>query len=168
MAHTAKSLDAPGASVARWWQRLSHLPGGKTLFSILIGRTAPYTATIGARVQALEPGYARWELRDRRAIRNHLRSIHAVALVNLLEVTTGTAMLMALPAGVRGIVTDLRISYIKKARGTLLAECRCTVPPVERETRIDVEADIRDAAGDVVARGAVTWLLAPVGSTAAR
>jgi uncharacterized protein (TIGR00369 family) len=155
----AKSLDAPGAHIALWWRRLARVPFGRTLFSILIGRTAPYTGTIGARIEDLGPGYARWTLRDRRKVRNHLRSIHAVALVNLAEVTSGTAMLTALPPGTRGIVTGLSITYLKKARGTLTAECRCAVPEIQGETNYDVHAEVRDAAGDVVAKATVNWLL---------
>jgi hypothetical protein len=68
-------------------------------------------------------------------------------------------MLTALPPGTRGIVTGLSMQYLKKARGTLTAECRCSVPEVNGETVYDVHADIRDAAGDVVARGTVNWLL---------
>jgi len=155
----AKSNDAPGTAIALWWKRLSRVPFGRTLFSILIGRMAPYTGTMGARVQELSPGYSRWTLRDRRKVRNHLNSIHAVALVNLAEVASGTAMLTALPPGTRGIVTGLSMTYLKKARGLLTAECRCSVPEIRGETTYEVHADIRDQAGDVVARGTVSWSL---------
>jgi len=155
----AKSFDAPGSAVALWYKRLSRLPFGRTLFSILIGRMAPYTGTMGARVLELGPGHSRWSLRDRRKVRNHLSSVHAVALVNLAEVTSGTAMLTALPPGTRGIVTGLSISYLKKARGTLTAECTCTIPELNGPTTYDVHADVRDAAGDVVAKATVSWLL---------
>jgi acyl-coenzyme A thioesterase PaaI-like protein len=155
----AKSLDAPGASVAMWWKRLSRVPLGRTLFSWMIGRTAPYTGTIRARVLDLGPGYSRWQMKDRRRVRNHLDSVHAVALVNLAEVSSGTAMLTALPPGTRGIVTGLSIEYLKKARGTLVAECRCEVPTVTGETRYSVRSEVKDESGDVVARATVEWLL---------
>ena len=153
------SLESPGTRIGLWWRRLSRVPFGRWLFSVMIGRTAPYTGTVGARVEDLGPGYARWSLRDRRKVRNHLQSIHAVALVNLAEVTSGTAMLTALPPGIRGIVTGLSITYLKKARGTVIAECRCSVPEVHGDTPVDVHADVRDASGDVVAKATVHWLL---------
>lgn len=158
----ARSLDAPGGAIARWWNRLSPLPGGKALFSIMIGRLTPYTGSIGARVEELAPGYARWTMRDRHGVRNHLDSIHAIALANLAEVTSGTAMLMALPPGVRGIVTGLSMEYLKKARGTLIAECRCDVPAFDDETSLEVRADITNQSRDVVARAVVHWKLSRV------
>ena len=155
----ARSFEAPGTAIGVWWRRLSRVPFGRRLFSQLIGWMAPYTATAGARIQDLGPGYSRWTLRDRRKVRNHLNSIHAVALVNLAEVTSGTAMLTALPPGTRGIVTGLSIRYHKKARGTLTAESRCEVPSIDDDVRYDAHADIRDEAGDLVASADVTWLL---------
>jgi acyl-coenzyme A thioesterase PaaI-like protein len=162
------SIDAPSARIVAMWRRLSSLPGGRWLFSRMIGWMAPYTGSIGARVVDLAPGYSKWTLRDRRRVRNHLSSIHAVALVNLAEVASGTAMLSALPAGTRGIVRGLSIEYLKKARGLLTAECRCSPPEsVTEQTEYTVMATITDAAGDLVAVASILWRLAPAGSGAA-
>lgn len=162
-----KSHDAPGTQLLRLWQRLAPLPGGRWLFSRAVGRQAPYTGSIGAVAQKLSPGYSCWTLRDRRRVRNHLRSVHAVALANLAEVASGTAMLAGLAPGTRGIVRSLSIEYLKKARGTLTAECRCSPPAVDRETDYTVTATIADAAGDIVASASVVWRLAPAHPTPA-
>jgi acyl-coenzyme A thioesterase PaaI-like protein len=112
-------------------------------------------------VLSLEPGHARIAMRDRRAVRNHLQSIHAVALINVAELASGLAMTTALPSNVRGIVTRIRMEYLKKARGTVVAESSCTVPSVTEDEEHDFATEIRDADGDVVARAAVTWKLGP-------
>jgi acyl-coenzyme A thioesterase PaaI-like protein len=152
----------PGARLLVLWRRCARLPGGRWLFGRLLRLQVPYSASIGARVEVLEPGYARLSLADRRAIRNHLRSVHAVALTNLGELTSGLAMITALPPGTRSIVTHIETEYSKKARGTLVAECRAAVPEaLGAATDLVVAADIRDAAGDVVARVQVRWRLAP-------
>ncbi|MBI3790393.1 MAG: DUF4442 domain-containing protein [Gemmatimonadetes bacterium] len=127
----------------------------------MVGRTAPYTGTIGARVEQFGDGHCLVSLRDRRGVRNHLNSVHAVALVNLAEMASGLAMMSALPAGVRGIVTGLSIDYLKKARGTLTAETRTTVPPVTAPCDHELVAHIRDATGEEVATARIQWRLAP-------
>ena len=156
-----RTYESPGALILRNWRRLQSVPAGSWIFSRLVGRMVPYTGALGSSVRELRPGYARVELRDRRGIRNHLNSVHAVALVNLGEFTGGLAVLTGLPPTVQGIVTGLKVEYTKKARGKLMAECNADIPAVHGEMDHVVRAEILDAGGDVVAKVAVTWHLRP-------
>lgn len=157
-----RSLSAPGPTIRAWWNRLAPLPGGKALFGWMLRRLNPYSGSIRPQVVKLEPGYARIELADRRRVRNHLNSIHAVALVNLGEVTTGLALLVGMPASVRGIPVGISITYLKKARGRLTSECRCEIPVVTADCEFPIEATIRNETGEMVARLTATWRLSPV------
>src|SRR5690606_37774900 len=78
--------------IARWWARLGGSAAGRVLFAGLLRTAIPYTGTIRPHVEALGPGHARVRLRDRRGVRNHLGSIHAVALTNLGELASGLAL----------------------------------------------------------------------------
>ena len=148
-------------SMMALWRGSELLPGGKRIFSRLAGKMAPYTGTINAQVDELEPGYARLKMADRKVVRNHLNSIHAVALVNFIEKTTGMAMVSQFPSGMRGIVVHISVDFVKKARGQLLAECHA--PQIKKDSRQEyiVVADVKDSQGSIVAKGRATWLLEP-------
>jgi acyl-coenzyme A thioesterase PaaI-like protein len=150
-----------GPSLRSYWNNLSGKPGGKWLFSRLVGKFAPYSGTIGANVQVLEPGHGIITLQDRYRVRNHLRSIHAIALVNLAELVTGLTLMSSLPDNTRGILVGISINYHKKARGLLTAECNCPVPGDNREQKLEIIGEIRDADGDLVATGRANWLIGP-------
>ena len=161
MESTASSAAAENG-LFRWWRRLERVPAGPALFSFGIGLFAPYSGTVGARVERLEPGYARVRLDDRRRVRNHLGSIHAVALTNLGEITTGLAVLSTLPPELRGIVLELDTEYLKKARGRLVAEASFVLPAIEADgSRCRAETRIRDRDGDTVAELRADWLIGP-------
>jgi uncharacterized protein (TIGR00369 family) len=141
------------------WHRLGGSALGRWLFAQLIRFAVPYSGSIGARVTSLEPGHTTVTLRDRRAVRQHLGSVHAVALANLCELASGMAMLAAWEPGVRGIVTDIHIRYHKKARGQLTAEGTAAPPAVEGPVESLAHAEVRDEVGDLVAEATVTWKL---------
>jgi len=156
---TSRTGAGAGARIRSLWDRLSRWPGGKRLFSFLLGKTAPYTGTIGARVEELRRGYCRVTLRDRHKVRNHLRSIHAIALMNLAEMCSGLAAIYTMDPSLRGIITHLEMDYLKKARGRLIGECTVSELSSTERREEEFEVKISNESGDLVARARAHWLL---------
>lgn len=144
------------------WRTLRKVPGGKKAFSKFVGRMAPYTGTIGAEVLELDKGWAKVALKDRKKVRNHLNSIHAIALMNVAEVASGLAFTYSLPPRTRAILTGLSIDYHKKARGTLVAECHCEVPATNERQEVEIEVVTRDKHGDIVTTARAKWMVGPL------
>lgn len=153
----------PGAEslVMEKWKRARGSRLGRWLFSRGVGRFAPYTGTIGAQVEELEPGHSVVTMRDRRAVRNHLNSVHAVALTNLIELTGSLSIIASLPPETRMIPVRLETDFIKKGRGLMTAEANCIIPSSNEKAELPATVVIRDDAGDEVARGRVTVVIGP-------
>jgi hypothetical protein len=72
-------------------------------------------------------------------------------------------MLAGLPPHLRGIVTKIETSYLKKARGTLRATCTCPdfegMLASEEDQTVQVQALLCDPTGEQVAVTTVHWLI---------
>lgn len=155
------SIERHGNFIRDSWDRLSKVPGGKAVFSRLVGVAAPYTGSMGARVVELRRGYARVELADRRRVRNHLDCIHAIALANLAELTGNVAVAYTLPDDARFIVSGLSIEYLKKARGTITGTAECPQFTSSEKSEHEIVVSMKDRRGEEVARATLQTLVGP-------
>ena len=156
-----KLSNPDGSELLRVWKLCTKAPFGDRIFGKIVGTLIPYTGTIGARVLSLRPGEATVALDDRRRVRNHLGSIHAIAIANVGEFTTGLAMLTAAGPGMRTILKSLRVEYLKKARGTIIAKAKQPAITVSENTSVTVVAELSNAKGDIVARVEALWQVGP-------
>jgi len=155
----SQNNESPGEKILANWKKLKNKPFGKHIFSRAVGKLAAYTGSIKALVTDLQPGHCQSFLKERNGNKNHLKSIHAVALINLGEMTSGLAVLSGMSIQIRGILTKMEMEYIIKAKGDLTAECLCEIPDVKDSINYTVKTTIKDSSGEIVAVGTFYWLL---------
>jgi acyl-coenzyme A thioesterase PaaI-like protein len=148
------------SAALRLFQRLGGSAPGRWVYSRLICLRAPYFGSIAPRIEKLEPGLCIVRMRDRRAVRNHIGTVHAIALCNMAELAAGLATDATLPDSMRWIPKGMNVRYLRKAVGMMTATARVPAPPdsaAGAELRVIVE--IRDGAGDVVFDADITmWI----------
>ena len=74
------------------WEKLSTKPMGKWIFGKLVCHNVPYFSTIKPRFEEFKPGFSRVSMKKRRAVENHIATVHAIAACNLAECGAGTLM----------------------------------------------------------------------------
>jgi acyl-coenzyme A thioesterase PaaI-like protein len=148
-------------SILNFWRRMGSVPGGKKIFTKALGTLVPYSGSIPARIDELDAGRCRVTLLDRRRSRNHLDSIHAVALMNVAELSSGLALLTALPPDARGILKGFSIDYHRKSRGSIIAESEAPKVVTNEEADYLVDCTLRDGDGRTVAVAHAKWRVGP-------
>ncbi|MGH3346809.1 MAG: hotdog fold domain-containing protein [Nocardioides sp.] len=149
-------------SVLTLWNTLDRLPRGDRLFSVAFARKAPYFATIRPRFTVIEPNRAELVIRDRRRVRNHLGTVHAIALCNGLEAAMGALAEVTIPAEKRWIPKGMTVAYTAKATSdiTCIAEtdaARWTSEDPDLPVRV---RGVRDD-GEVVIEGEIRLWVTP-------
>ena len=97
------------------WDRANAVPQGRRVFSLAFSRKAPYFSTVKPLFIDLRPNYAELLLKDRKAVHNHLGTVHAIALCNGLEAAMGALAEATIPASKRWIPKGMEVAYTAKA-----------------------------------------------------
>jgi acyl-coenzyme A thioesterase PaaI-like protein len=137
------------------YKKLSRLPLGKSIASRAVTLKAPYFSTIRPLITDMEPGFCAIELKDRRAVHNHLGTIHAIAMCNLCELTMGMALHPCMPHDLRWIAKGMSVRYLKKARGTLKSSSRVDLSAIAPGD-MDIPVVVKDASEETVMDAVIT------------
>lgn len=90
------------------------------VFTQKICEIAPYFQTIDPLFIRLEPGYAEVTMPNKKAVHNHLGTVHAIAMCNLAEITAGIMTDVSIPKTHRWIPVGMNVRYLAKATTDLL------------------------------------------------
>lgn len=105
-------------------------------------------------------------MKQRWAVQNHIQTVHAIAVCNLVEMTMGIVAESTIPPHLRWLPMGMDISYLKKATGQLHGvsnidpETFFTLPQYPGEVKVPVEVKNND--GVVVSKAEVIFDLAAV------
>jgi len=153
MAQSLQSTD----KLFALWRVLKDLPFGKRIFSVILGWVVPYSGTLAANIKEINAGFVSVELIERWRLRNHLGSIHAMALANICELGSGLALLSKLTPEYRAILVGFEVRYLKKARGKISVECDLRDLRIPLDTELFVPVSARDKDGEIVVTAKAHW-----------
>ena len=152
--------DSP---LLKLYRKFLRYPSGHWLFSRAVCFKAPYFGSIRPTIRLLEPGRCEATIPHRRAVQNHIGTVHAIALCNLAELCAGVMTDASLPRDMRWIPKGMTVAYLKKANGTMRAVATPTIPITSATEGYDlpISVDVFDPAGEKVFHPEIRMWLTP-------
>ena len=145
----------------RLWTRLNGTAFGRWVFTRIICFRAPYFGSISPLFVTLESGRAVVTMQKRRKVKNHIGTIHAIAMANLCEIAAGVLTEVSIPADMRWIPKGMNIQYLGKAETKISATAE--LPAVKSGEKQDaiVSVDVKDTSGTIVVHADITMYVTP-------
>ena len=126
---------------------------GIKAFSTLITIICPYSSSIYPIVEEFNKVKIKCYIDDKLYLKNPFNSIHAIAIANLGELTSGLLMMNYLNLNnKKGIITKITIKYHKKARGRITAIC--DIMSLNNGT---IKCNLYNSNGDLIAEFISLW-----------
>jgi len=110
--------------VLKLWRQFGSHRLGRWLVSKIVCFNAPYFSSIKPVFSVIEPGQVEVSFKKRRAVQNHIKSVHAVAMCNAAELAGGVCLDVSLNANFRWIPVGMTVQYLKIAKSDLRAVCK--------------------------------------------
>lgn len=145
---------ANGNYLINLYERCLKMPFGRKIFSTMFARKAPYFATIKPLITELEPNFCQLTFKKRKAVQNHIGTVHAIAMCNGMEMAMGAVAEASIPKHLRWIPKGINVQYLAKTNSDVTIEARASEQTWQvGEQPIVVEAKRDD--GAVVAAGEI-------------
>ncbi|NRB25844.1 hotdog fold domain-containing protein [Shewanella sp.] len=123
------------------YNKVSRLPFGNKIFSLMVSRMAPYFGSIKPLITNLRPHYCECLIKKRNAVHNHIKTVHVIAICNGLEMAMGVMAEASVPHHLRWIPKGMSLDYTAKAGSDI--RCVAQVKPeqwVEGDLLVPVTA----------------------------
>ena len=150
------------STVMDLYTKVTKLPQGRRIFSLLFSQKAPYFATVHPRFVELRPNYAELSIRKRRGVQNHIGTVHVIAICNGLEAAMGALAEATVPGDKRWIPKGMEVEYTAKATSDIT--CIAETDP-EQWTSGDADLHVRVRGertdGEVVITGVIKLWVTP-------
>jgi acyl-coenzyme A thioesterase PaaI-like protein len=108
--------------VLKLFNKLEKYPFGNKLFSMFAARKAPYFQTISPVVTKVVPGECHCLIKKKRAVENHIGTVHVIAICNGLEMAMGFMAEASVPKHLRWIPKGMQVDYTAKADSNIRCE----------------------------------------------
>ena len=139
----------------RLYKKCLKYPGGRWLFSTMFARKAPYFATIKPRIQVLEPNFCQLTFKKRKAVQNHIGTVHAIAVCNGMEMAMGAVAEASIPKHLRWLPKGMNVEYLAKTTSDVTIEAKVSEQTWHPGDQL-IEVVARRADDTVVAKGHIT------------
>lgn len=138
----------------RLYHKCLRYPFGRQIFSAMFARKAPYFRSIKPLVTELKPNFCELRFKKRKAVENHIGTVHAIALCNGLEMAMGALAEASIPKHLRWIPKGMTVNYTAKADSDIRITAE-TPANVWQEGDVAVQVKGFRADGEVVIVGEV-------------
>ena len=143
------------------WKHLGGTSAGRWLVSKIFCFIAPYFSTIKPVFTVLEPGHTELTFKKRRAVQNHIKSVHAIAMCNAAELAGGTCLDVSLHGDFRWIPVGMEVEYLKIAKTDLTAVCKIENYDWEEPQDVIMPVGVFDTSGDEVFHADIRMRISP-------
>jgi len=157
----ARNDTTSAGPTLRAWERMRKSSFGRWLFARTVSKRAPYFGTIRPRFLELQPKSCRVAMRKRRAVENHIGTVHALAMGNLCELAAGMCTEVTIPVGMRWIPRGMTIEYLAKAETDVTATARLEKSEWTQAENVAVPVSVHDVNGKEVVRAVISMYVSP-------
>ncbi|WP_226702726.1 hotdog fold domain-containing protein [Microbulbifer elongatus] len=153
---------APSKSpILKLWKTLGVDGFGRWLVSKIVCFNAPYFSSIKPRFTQIKPGLVEVKLKKHRAVQNHIKTVHAIAMCNAAELAGGVCLDVSLNGNFRWIPVGMTVQYLKMAKTDLRAVCKVDDFYWDSAQDVVMPVSVFDTNGEEVFHADITMRISP-------